>query len=145
MHKKTICLDFDGVIHSYISPWLEADFIPDPPVPGALDFIKRVLENPDYDLAIFSSRNGQEGGVRAMCLWLKFWFIKEYGREIGASIGNQLSKHSNILPENNQHYWDFFPREKPSAWLTIDDRGFQFVGAWPSFEEINNFKPWNKK
>lgn len=142
---KTIVLDFDGVIHSYTSPWLEADFIPDPPVPGALGFIKAVLENPEYKLAIFSSRNHQPGGIRAMCLWLKFWFIKEYGWEIGAALGNQFAKHSNILGEDHVYYWEYFPRVKPSAWLQIDDRAFTFNGMFPTFEEIDGFKPWNKK
>ena len=37
--KPIICLDFDGVIHSYTSGWKGAAVIPDPPVPGALEFI----------------------------------------------------------------------------------------------------------
>ena len=37
---KILCLDFDGVIHSFTSGWRGAGIIPDPPVPGALDFIK---------------------------------------------------------------------------------------------------------
>ena len=28
--KPILCLDFDGVIHSYISGWKGADVIPDP-------------------------------------------------------------------------------------------------------------------
>jgi len=41
MSKPILCLDFDGVIHSYSSGWKGADVIPDPPVPGAFDFIRR--------------------------------------------------------------------------------------------------------
>ena len=37
---KTILLDFDGVIHSYTSGWKGAGVIPDPPVPGAIDFLR---------------------------------------------------------------------------------------------------------
>src|SRR5688572_3229856 len=91
-YPKTICVDFDGVIHSYESGWIEADFIPDPPVEGALEFIVSVLEDPDLFLQIYSSRSHQQGGIRAMQTWLKYWMIKKFGWEKGASIGNQL-KH----------------------------------------------------
>ena len=42
--KLILCLDFDGVIHSYSSGWKGADVIPDPPVPGALRFIADARE-----------------------------------------------------------------------------------------------------
>ena len=39
MSKPILCLDFDGVIHSYSSGWKGAAVIPDPPVDGAMRFI----------------------------------------------------------------------------------------------------------
>jgi len=145
MYKKVISLDFDGVIHSYTSQWLEADFIPDPPVPRALVFIKSILESTDYELKIYSSRNNQDGGIRAMQNYLRFWFIKEYGWEVGAGIGNKLRSCCNLLSKDHNEYWNHFPLTKPSAFLSIDDRAMLFTGTFPSFEEINAFKPWNKK
>lgn len=142
---KTVVLDFDGVIHSYTSPWLAPDWIPDPPVVGALDFIKRILEDPRFDLQIYSSRSHQEGGIRAMQLYLKFWFIKEYGREIGAGIGDKLAEGSSLLPIDHAYYYTYFPRIKPPGHIQIDDRAHMFTGTFPTLEEIENFKPWNKK
>jgi len=66
--KPILCLDFDGVIHSYTSGWKGADVIPDPPVPGAMEFITTAIDY--FDVHIFSSRSNQLGGIVAMQKWL---------------------------------------------------------------------------
>ena len=38
-----------------------------------------------------------------------------------------------------------FPSKKPAAFLTLDDRCICFNGAFPTMEEMLEFKPWNKK
>ena len=38
-----------------------------------------------------------------------------------------------------------FPKDKPAAFLTIDDRCFLFEGAFPDPRSLLSFKPWNKK
>lgn len=37
-----------------------------------------------------------------------------------------------------------FPEHKPSAFLSIDDRGFRFEGVWPDPERLLQLRPWNK-
>lgn len=153
MSKKPIlCLDFDGVIHSYTSGWQGADVIPDPPVPGALEFIVKALER--FEVHIFSSRSNQPGGQRAMQKYL----LQHY---------RQLALNREETPDWLQRYieryecsWDAaviqatlaltcndigWPTEKPPAFLTIDDRAITFDGTWPNLDELASFKPWNKR
>ena len=47
--KPILCMDFDGVIHSYESGWRGATIIPDVPVEGALEFLKAAIEPGDRD------------------------------------------------------------------------------------------------
>lgn len=122
MDKPILCLDFDGVCHSYISGWQGANNIPDPPVEGAFTFIKNALNY--FDVYIFSSRSNQPGGIAAM----QDWFIK-YNWP-----GTYLTGPEYL----------YFPTEKPAAFLTIDDRALTFTGEWPDMDTLRNFKPWYK-
>jgi len=38
-----------------------------------------------------------------------------------------------------------FPKKKPAAFLTIDDRAICFNGTFPTKKEMESFKPWYKK
>lgn len=114
-----ICVDFDGVIHSYESGWQGADVISDEPVPGAFAWLEMLLAN-GLDVHIYSSRSSQWDGIKAMQNWFQ----------------NQGFKLTDYLK---------FPKEKPPAFLTIDDRCICFEGTFPNIDTIKNFKPWNKK
>lgn len=120
MTKPILCLDFDGVIHSYASGWKGADNIPDPPVAGAIEFIRRALDH--FDVQIYSSRSGQEGGINAMQSWL---FKYSDDARLVETIG--------------------WPDTKPAAFITIDDRALTFNGTWPRIEDLKSFQPWNKR
>lgn len=126
MKKPIICLDFDGVIHSYTSGWKGARNIPDPPVDGALNFIIDMLEA-GWDVVIHSSRARHFGGIFAMKYWLR------------EHAGNQWDTMGPCFADVR------FVRFKPPAVITIDDRALTFTGHWPSLEVIKTFKPWNKK
>lgn len=121
MSKPILCLDFDGVIHSYTSGWKGANVIMDSSVPGAFDFIRRAQEH--FRVAIFSSRSNQPGGLEAM---------KNY-----VALNSELGFKDPI----EDIEW---PLEKPSAMITIDDRAITFTGEWPSIDALLAFKPWNK-
>ena len=66
--KPILCLDFDGVIHSYTSGWKGADVVSDPPVPGAIAFLREAVKF--FRVAIFSSRSNQPGGIEAMAMFI---------------------------------------------------------------------------
>ena len=140
MSKPILCLDFDGVIHSYTSGWQGADVIPDPPVPGALWFILEALEH--FDVQIFSSRNHQAGGILAMRHWLHRWLRTHdfesdaFGRADIPVFG--MHDTMTVLARIS------FPTEKPPAFVGLDDRVMQFEGSFPSIEDLQNFKPWWK-
>ena len=127
--KKTILVDFDGVVHEYKQPWAGATVIPDGPVPGAIEWLFSLVCDPRFEVCIYSSRSRQWGGKAAMRAWLKkhagnIWY------ESPAGPGLEDIK---------------FPTKKPAAFLTIDDRCICFGGMFPSLSTIDEFVPWNKK
>lgn len=127
MSKPILCLDFDGVIHSYSSGWKGARNIPDPPVEGAIDFMLDAL-HAGWDVVICSSRARSWGGIRAMRQYLKFH---------AGNLWNETMGFAGIEDVR-------FSRSKPSAVITIDDRALTFTGKWPELDALRKFKPWNK-
>lgn len=135
--KPTLCLDFDGVIHSYASGWVQPDFIPDAPVPGAFQFLLDALDS--FEVVIFSSRSHQSGGIRAMQIWLEYWAKRELAND-------EASKYAaNTVINRIAWNKDAWPTTKPAAFVSIDDRAVQFTGKWPPLGELRAFKPWNKR
>lgn len=155
-----ICLDFDGVLHSYTSGWQGPRNIPDPPVPGALEFLVAALD--EGPVAIHSSRSGHWGGRRAMKRWLhRHIGIALFSGGDGKSAGTEyprlfarLCRQSSMEPYEHevaatasgivgQIQW---PKYKPPALVTLDDRGVRFEGPpFPSPDELRSMKPWNRK
>lgn len=120
---KIICVDFDGVLHSYTSGWKGATDIPDPPVPGAIEWLIALCDDPEVEPAIYSSRSRYDGAVKAMQAWL-----------VSHGFPQKLLDSHRIA----------FPTQKPAAFLTLDDRAVCFTGVFPPLEEMKLFKPWNK-
>lgn len=115
---KTLCFDFDGVLHSHLSGWKGAGVIPDPPVDGMVDAVKR-LQALGWDCVVCSSRARTTEGARAIREWLK----------------------ANGFPAMVLHEF------KPPAELYIDDRGLRFNGsASAMLSDIDAWTgPWNKQ
>jgi hypothetical protein len=132
MSKPILCVDFDGVVHSYTSGWKGASVIPDAPVPGALRWLWQATDF--FDVQIYSSRSKEESGLRAMRRWMQIHATDELGHD---------------HPMSNEHpaYPISFTHEKPAAFLTIDDRAICFDGDWErlSPRKLLDFKPWYQR
>lgn len=165
MSIPILCLDFDGVIHSYESGWKGAAVIPDPPVPGALDFIAKASKN--FQVAIYSSRSHQWGGRRAMKKWLRHHAVREMNLAVEyyknwtndtvllkkpllyylhREIENTMDPFDVVLEDAARRFVKNidFPNHKPAAKVSIDDRSLTFTGIWPDLDTLRSFKPWNK-
>jgi hypothetical protein len=99
-HRRTVCLDFDGVVHSYRSGWRGAPVIPDPPIHGTAEAIARLRQN--YRVVIYSARCRSAEGRRAIEAWLR--------------------KYNIQVDEVCDH--------KPPALVYVDDRAIPFRGDW---------------
>lgn len=129
MTKPILCLDFDGVIHSYVRSWQDVDVIPDPPVPGAMAFIVEALEH--FDVAVFSSRSNKNEGIYAMRRYIRQNMLDH--------MNGDFHKADAVCMRIN------YPTEKPPAMITLDDRALTFEGTWPTVAELKAFRPWNKR
>jgi len=126
--KPTICVDFDGVIHSYEKGWQNGE-IYGTVVPGFFEWVEKVKDH--CLLVIYSSRSKDPAQITAMSDWLiNQWYCYLVANELnGAEIPSFQFVH-----------------EKPPAWLTIDDRAICFQGDWNApelqLDAILAFKPW---
>ena len=138
--KPTLCLDFDGVIHSYDSGWKGASRVPDPPVPGAIDALLGYLDA-GFEVAIFSSRSKSLLGRLAMKRWLGREIAKHW--ESGGSSPSyaEVECWGDATHIVRKFSWPWF---KPAALITLDDRALTFDGTWPTAAALRAFKPWNK-
>ena len=130
---KTVVLDFDGVVHSYVTknrPWNPL-FIPDPPMSGAFQAITD-YQNQGLDVVLASARwtpeNNTEGSWDAAQQAMRAaqaWFL-DHG-----------------FPEHRLRRIRFWMDPgKPTGLLYIDDRGMRFEGTFPTPKEVCTFKPW---
>ena len=151
--KPTLCLDFDGVIHSYRRGWQEGRIYDEPPA-GTGEMLLRYLAI--YSVAIFSSRSKN--------LRLR-WAMKRYVGKIieDAAFGYaDLADAAWAAVSGKPADWRpwtagdvqeqareiaaaiRYPWFKPAATVTIDDRALTFTGNWADFtpEKLRTFQPW---
>jgi hypothetical protein len=112
MSQQTVSIDFDGVIHSYVTGWSGECVLPDPPVAGAVKFIGDLLVS-GYQVVILSTRARSPEARHVMRSYM-----------IAAGLDAEQAKRLVIT------------NVKMPALLYIDDRGFRFEGVFPSMEVV---------
>lgn len=122
MKKKTICIDFDGVIHDYSKGW-QGDDVFGSMIPNA-DLGTKALKKQGFTIIIFTTRPKTDALVK----WLK-----------DNKIVYDYINENPSQPKNSSG--------KLIADVYLDDRGITFRGNWDRWliEEIACFKPWQEK
>jgi hypothetical protein len=126
--RYTVAVDFDGVIHQYKTPWVNAHTIPDGPIVGAIEWLAETIQK--LDVVIFSTRCKTWRGRRAVRAWL---------RKYSGMLWNDSPAAIHGIEDVRLSY------EKPPALVYIDDRAFRFEGTFPNVTDIHRMKPWKSE
>lgn len=107
---KTICVDFDGVIHSYSKGWQDGQ-IYDKPIDGVREALQKFLDD-GYEVVIFTTRADDRVINGVLQKNQRFEVIK-YLEENG-------------IPYTRLHYGV----GKPLYSILIDDNAYRFAEDW---------------
>lgn len=126
--RYTVAVDFDGVIHEYVTPWVAPHVIPDGPnAPDVIGDLCRLIQH--FDVVILTTRARTWRGRRAIRRWLR-WHSGNLWHD---GFGLRGLRHVVIT------------NRKVAALVYIDDRAFRYCGGpLPTREEIHRMVPWNK-
>lgn len=118
---KSICIDFDGVIHDYSRGWQGIDVF-DKVLPGASEATHR-LHNAGYMIIIHTTRNDSPA-------------LREFLNKNDISF--EYINYNPYQPIGSEH-------GKIKADIYLDDRGVCFTGNWDdAINQILNFKTWQQ-
>jgi hypothetical protein len=126
--RPTLCIDFDGVIHSYERGWQDG-VIYGAVTPGFFEWADEAGKL--FELVIYSSRSSDPKMLKDMVAWMD----------------EQRAIWRDEWPKSDSDADFTFADKKPPAWLTIDDRAICFEGDWSALDPraLLAFKPWNAK
>lgn len=137
-YPRTIAVDFDGVIHAYISPWTSALDVHDPPVPGAIGWLRGLLAD-GWRVFLNTTRlmhsvdpehtEIEEVDLESRIKAIRDWFKAHEASDITA----------------NRRFILWTAGGKPHAEVYLDDRALRFEGTFPTLKQLNvAARPWNK-
>jgi hypothetical protein len=102
---KTVCVDFDGVIHAYSHGWQDGS-IYDSPLPGAIEALEALMT--DYAVIVHTTRDPQQVAP---------WLLR-YGFDVATYEPDEFWNERGTL---------LVTRRKYPAVAYIDDRAIRFV------------------
>ena len=114
---KTVCIDFDGVIHDYKGGWQGYDVIGGEMISGMGAQIRKLAEA-GYRVVILSSRARVPEGKEAIKVWL-------------SARGVEIVRD-----------YECVTHEKVPALVYFDDRAIQFRPGMDLLFRTKTFKPW---
>lgn len=153
--KELITLDFDGVLHAYTTPFTTADKVEDGAVPGAIKWLLEALD--EYDIAVFSARSSQPGGIPAMRQWLKRELILWLSGSTKVKDIIARAYLANYQPKTSDSHYEMcvwadgivnriqWPITKIPSKLYIDDNAHRFEGKFPKLSAIKDMNSWVKE
>ena len=112
-----LIVDFDGVLHDHSGDWQGPAYANGPAIPGMEEFLTEAVNH--FRVHIFSVRSADPAGNQRMQMFLL--------KRLPVRVFSMLS----------------FPKEKPPAFVEINDRAITFTGTFPDMETLKAFKPWN--
>lgn len=128
--RKVVLIDFDGTLNSYKSRFDRdrPEMLPDPPLPGAIAFLRRMCASGAYEPVIFTTRAVMEDDLQPgggaykdnplVQREIKAWLVA-HGLEPVAAQSIRITG-----------------AKLPCA-LIIDDRAFRFEGSYPTPKEMD--------
>lgn len=147
--KKSIAIDFDGVIHSYENGWQDGS-IYGKELPCVFECIQELMKT--HTVFVFSARKPRQ---------IKQWIrnrTMESGWYDNGGMEAPMSEHDwpkygftvQIIP-----FWKKFWNKENVLGITgrklvadiyIDDRGLKFEGDWlQTMDQLKSFKTWQYK
>lgn len=128
MERKRLAIDFDGVLCDPNAEFTNIWTITGQPLPGAIEWLKAILESGQWDIMILTARLAGEPHYRQ-------------------SVVTQALEQWLVLHGLTQHEAEgiIFTGEKHGAHLYIDDHGWRFDGRYPPVEELAATRAWWKK
>jgi len=126
--RFSVAVDFDGVLHSYISGFQGLLNMPDPPVPGAIEWLT-ALHMKKKRVTIHSTRLNHHDETLQV-------------EVIEAMRGYLLAHGCPPMVVDKIEFWT--DEGKPNMTVFVDDRGFRFTGTFPTDEELEAVgNTWN--
>ena len=149
---KSICIDFDGVLHSFVTGWKGPSRIEDLPIPGAMQFLGMLVQQ-GYQPVIFSvQRSSTFSGRNAMKAWVFDTMYDEcYKIPPGTPMHDWRWRIINgFTSEDSFDVQVFnaikrfikklqFPKHLPACYAAVSTRAIHFDGEFPTVEQLKTF------